>query len=97
MLQNQDLLNDELYLGLRQPRARGQEYDEFVNKFMKAARKLFPKAYIHLSVLRRIWSSEKSADVSLARISASTMQKDCLMSFDLTWPASTMISKALGV
>ncbi|KAF7122157.1 hypothetical protein CNMCM5793_000113 [Aspergillus hiratsukae] len=44
---NQKLLDDELYLGLRQPRARGKEYDQFVNKFVHTARKLFPKAYIH--------------------------------------------------
>ncbi|KAL5343256.1 hypothetical protein BJX70DRAFT_394256 [Aspergillus crustosus] len=44
---NQELLNDELYLGLRQPRARGEEYDQFVDRFVKAARKRFPNAYIH--------------------------------------------------
>ncbi|KAF4274131.1 hypothetical protein CNMCM8812_006120 [Aspergillus fumigatus] len=44
---NQKLLDDELYLGLRQPRARGKEYDQFVNRFVTTARKLFPKAYIH--------------------------------------------------
>lgn len=47
-IQNQDLLDDDLYLGLRQPRARGKEYDEFVDKFIQAARRKFPKAYIHL-------------------------------------------------
>jgi malate dehydrogenase (oxaloacetate-decarboxylating) len=46
--QNQDLLNDELYLGLRQPRATGKEYDDFVDRFVQAARKKFPNAYIHL-------------------------------------------------
>ncbi|CAI7675907.1 unnamed protein product [Penicillium pancosmium] len=44
---NEELLNDELYLGLRQHRARGKEYDDFVEKFVKSARKRFPKAYIH--------------------------------------------------
>ncbi|KAE8363653.1 hypothetical protein BDV27DRAFT_4832 [Aspergillus caelatus] len=44
---NKDLLNDELYLGLRQPRVRGEEYDRFVEKFVTSARKMFPKAYIH--------------------------------------------------
>ncbi|KAL8832859.1 MAG: hypothetical protein Q9170_004725 [Blastenia crenularia] len=45
---NHQLLNDELYLGLRRPRVRGQEYDEFVDNFVQSARKLYPKAYIHL-------------------------------------------------
>ncbi|KXG52809.1 Malic enzyme, NAD-binding [Penicillium griseofulvum] len=44
---NEKLLNDELYLGLRQRRVRGEKYDEFVDRFVKAARKQFPKAYIH--------------------------------------------------
>ncbi|KAI1414990.1 hypothetical protein F5Y13DRAFT_157654 [Hypoxylon sp. FL1857] len=44
---NENLLNDDLYLGLRQKRARGEKYDEFVDTFVKSARKLFPRAYIH--------------------------------------------------
>ncbi|CAI7633896.1 unnamed protein product [Penicillium glandicola] len=44
---NEELLNDDLYLGLRQHRVRGEKYDEFVDRFVKAARKRFPKAYIH--------------------------------------------------
>ncbi|KAL2826459.1 hypothetical protein BDW59DRAFT_145213 [Aspergillus cavernicola] len=44
---NEELLNDELYLGLRQPRATGQEYDKFVDRFVQVARKKFPNAYIH--------------------------------------------------
>lgn len=41
------LLNDDLYLGLRKPRARGEKYDQFVDKFITAARKRYPRAYIH--------------------------------------------------
>ena len=44
---NEELLADELYLGLRQKRVRGEKYDKFVDEFVKSARKLFPKAYIH--------------------------------------------------
>lgn len=44
---NEALLNDELYLGLKRPRVRGKEYDVFVDTFVQAARKLYPKAYIH--------------------------------------------------
>ncbi|KAF4124980.1 malate dehydrogenase (oxaloacetate-decarboxylating) [Geosmithia morbida] len=44
---NQELLDDELYLGLRQRRVRGVRYDEFVDTFVTSARKLYPKAYIH--------------------------------------------------
>ncbi|KAI0533705.1 malic enzyme [Xylaria digitata] len=44
---NEKLLNDELYLGLRKNRVRGEKYDKFVEEFVQSARKLFPKAYIH--------------------------------------------------
>ncbi|KAI9648183.1 NAD-dependent malic enzyme, mitochondrial [Ciborinia camelliae] len=44
---NEKLLNDDLYLGLKKPRARGKEYDDFVDTFVQNARKLYPKAYIH--------------------------------------------------
>ncbi|KAJ5813082.1 Malic enzyme NAD-binding [Penicillium robsamsonii] len=44
---NEKLLSDKLYLGLPQRRVRGEKYDEFVDKFVKAASKQFPRAYIH--------------------------------------------------
>jgi malate dehydrogenase (oxaloacetate-decarboxylating) len=44
---NEELLEDEHYLGLQKPRVRGEEYDAFVDRFVQAARKRFPKAYIH--------------------------------------------------
>ncbi|KAL8829614.1 MAG: hypothetical protein Q9191_001920 [Dirinaria sp. TL-2023a] len=44
---NEQLLNDELYLGLRRPRIRGKDYDELVDTFVQAAHKLYPKAYLH--------------------------------------------------
>ncbi|KAL3605961.1 NAD-dependent malic enzyme, mitochondrial [Fusarium poae] len=44
---NKELLDDELYLGLKEKRVRGEEYAEFVDKFVQSARKLYPNAYIH--------------------------------------------------
>lgn len=44
---NEDLLHDDLYLGIQKPRIRGKKYDEFVDTFVQSARKLFPNAYIH--------------------------------------------------
>lgn len=44
---NKELLNDPLYLGLREKRVRGEQYDKLVDTFVKAARELYPKAYIH--------------------------------------------------
>ena len=58
---NKQLLDDELYLGIRKPRARGEAYDHFVNRFVQTAHKLYPRAYIHfedfgLANARRILS-----------------------------------------
>ncbi|OMO94135.1 Malic oxidoreductase [Corchorus capsularis] len=35
---NETLLNDEFYIGLKQKRARGQEYDELLEEFMSAVK-----------------------------------------------------------
>ncbi len=40
---NQALLDDPLYLGLRQPRVRGPEYDAFIEEFVQAVQELYPK------------------------------------------------------
>lgn len=38
---NTELRNDPFYMGLRQPRAGAEEYDEFVAEFMQAATELY--------------------------------------------------------
>ncbi|ANB12404.1 malate dehydrogenase (oxaloacetate-decarboxylating) [Sugiyamaella lignohabitans] len=44
---NEEKLKDPLYLGNRRPRVRGERYDQFVDKFVKAVQKLYPKAMLH--------------------------------------------------
>jgi len=41
---NQDLLNDDEYLGWRHPRLTGEEYINFVQRFARAFRNVFPNA-----------------------------------------------------
>jgi malate dehydrogenase (oxaloacetate-decarboxylating)(NADP+) len=43
---NQALLDDPLYFGLRQDRVRGEEYMEFVDEFVTAVQQLYPKCCI---------------------------------------------------
>ena len=43
---NEALLDDDLYLGWRHPRLRGQEYDDLVDEFVAAVRKRFPGALL---------------------------------------------------
>ena len=44
---NLKLLNDDLYLGLRHARVRGERYDAFVDAFVQAAQAVFPHAMVH--------------------------------------------------
>jgi malate dehydrogenase (oxaloacetate-decarboxylating)(NADP+) len=43
---NEELLNDPYYIGLRQHRLRGAEYDAFVDEFIAAAQDVFPGVLI---------------------------------------------------
>lgn len=44
---NENLLNDELYMGNRHPRVRGKRYDDFVAAFIAVVKKRFPNAVVH--------------------------------------------------
>lgn len=44
---NPELLKDPMYLGLRQPRLKQQQYDAFIDKFVTAVKTTFPKVYLH--------------------------------------------------
>jgi malate dehydrogenase (oxaloacetate-decarboxylating)(NADP+) len=43
---NQELLDDPLYLGSRQNRVRGEEYQSFVDAFVEEVQRLYPKCCI---------------------------------------------------
>jgi malate dehydrogenase (oxaloacetate-decarboxylating) len=43
---NQDLINDPMYMGAKHPRITGQEYDDFLELFMRATQKRWPDALI---------------------------------------------------
>jgi malate dehydrogenase (oxaloacetate-decarboxylating) len=44
---NEQLLADPFYLGNRHARRRGDEYDEFINRYIETAHRLFPQAILH--------------------------------------------------
>ncbi|SMF17177.1 malate dehydrogenase (oxaloacetate-decarboxylating)(NADP+) [Alteromonadaceae bacterium Bs31] len=44
--ENETARNDPFYLGLRQPRVKGEQYNAFVDEFVQAVKKCFPKALL---------------------------------------------------
>lgn len=44
---NQKLLNDPFYLGWRHARIRGQEYYDFIERFINAVKRKFPRVFLH--------------------------------------------------
>ncbi|MEX5717939.1 NAD-dependent malic enzyme [Geodermatophilus maliterrae] len=44
---NHALLTDPMYLGNRHARVRGQQYDEFIDAYVRTAGRMFPNALLH--------------------------------------------------
>jgi malic enzyme len=50
---NQELLDDDLYLGWRQPRLSGKDYHEFIDEFVDAVRAVCPDALLQWEDFRK--------------------------------------------
>ncbi|XP_008232779.1 PREDICTED: NAD-dependent malic enzyme 2, mitochondrial isoform X3 [Prunus mume] len=55
---NQKLLEDRLYLGLRQRRLEGEEYISIVDEFMEAVHTRWPKAIVQFEDFQMKWAFE---------------------------------------
>lgn len=44
---NEQLLQDPFYLGNRHARRRGEQYDDFIRRYIETANRLFPRAILH--------------------------------------------------
>lgn len=84
---NEILLQDPLYLGLRQHRVRGKEYLAFVDEFVSAVQQLYPKCCIQ-------W--EDFANFNAVPILARYKDAICTFNDDIQGTAGVALSGILG-
>jgi len=84
---NHQLVDDPLYLGLRQPRVRGGEHFAFVGEFVEAVRDLYPKCCIQ-------W--EDFANFNAVPILEKYKNVLCTFNDDIQGTAATALAGILG-
>ncbi|WP_437221924.1 NAD-dependent malic enzyme [Planctomicrobium sp. SH661] len=84
---SQTLLEDPLYLGLRQPRARGDEYHAFIDEFVDAVQTLYPKCCIQ-------W--EDFANLNAVPILERFRDRICTYNDDIQGTAAVALAGILG-
>ncbi|CAN7116815.1 unnamed protein product [Brassica rapa subsp. narinosa] len=84
---NQKLLQNPLYLGLRQPRLEGEEYLEIVDEFMEAVFTRWPKAVVQFEDFQAKWAFE-----TLDRY----RKKFCMFNDDVQGTAGVALAGLLG-
>ena len=84
---NQDLLDDPLYLGLHQNRVRGEDYNAFIDEFVEAVQVLYPKCCIQ-------W--EDFANFNAVPILARYQDKVCTYNDDIQGTAAVALAGMLG-
>jgi malate dehydrogenase (oxaloacetate-decarboxylating)(NADP+) len=84
---NQGLLEDPLYLGLRQNRVRGVEYDAFIDEFVQAVEEMFPKCCLQ-------W--EDFANINAVPILTRYRDRICTYNDDIQGTAAVALAGVLG-
>ncbi|WEX91801.1 NAD-dependent malic enzyme (plasmid) [Sinorhizobium garamanticum] len=84
---NHQLLEDPLYLGLRQERVRGEAYTAFIDEFVEAVQALYPKCCIQ-------W--EDFANFNAVPILANHRDKICTFNDDIQGTAAVALAGIYG-
>ena len=84
---NEDLLHDPLYLGLKQPRVRGKAYDDFIAEFVDAVQTRYPKCCLQ-------W--EDFANFNAVSILKTYQDKICTYNDDIQGTAGVALAGIYG-
>jgi malate dehydrogenase (oxaloacetate-decarboxylating)(NADP+) len=84
---NEELIADPLYLGLRRPRVRGEEYDAFLEEFVNAMQELHPRCCIQF---------EDFANINAVPLLARYRDRVCCYNDDIQGTAAVAVAGISG-